>query len=48
MTARIARAAGCFGVCGGDTDDVAVAKSDETGEAGKEEAGEEGSTKILC
>jgi hypothetical protein len=50
MAATIARAAGCFRVCGGDTDDVAVAESDETGEAGEsggpaiageEEAGEE-------
>jgi hypothetical protein len=32
MAARIARAVGCFPLRGGDTDDVAVAESDETGE----------------
>jgi hypothetical protein len=32
MAARIVRAAGCVTVCGGDTNDVAVSESGETGE----------------
>jgi hypothetical protein len=58
MAAKIARAVGCFPVCGGDADDVTVSESGETGEAGEsgapavtgeEEAGEEkGSKSMLC